>query len=129
MKKNLDLTKPVMEKVVRFERRHIWIWVSRFVTILGILVAAAFAFLLFATKEIIERDTFSLLTLFGEDKEIIQEFWQDTLSIFWEELPHRKLALGIGFLITIVVLVVVNRKKITLMIKKVKTIVKYTKKV
>ncbi len=129
MKKNIDLTNSVMEKVVRFEKRRTWLWISRFITAAGILIGVALTFLLFAAKDISERDTLSLLSLFGEDKEIVQEFWRDTLGIFWEELPQRKLAIGVGLLIIAIVLFVINRKRIKLMVKKIKNIAKYTKRV
>lgn len=128
MKKNLDLTKSVMDKIVKLERKRSWLWISRFITIVGILIAGALVFLLFAAKDIAERDTFSLLTLFGEDKEIIQEFWQDTLATFWEELPQRKLEIGFGLIVIAVILFFINRKKIKLMVRKIKNIAKYNKK-
>lgn len=129
MKKDFDITKSVMDKIVRFERRRTWLWISRFITAAGILIGVALTFLLFAAKDIGERDTLSLLSLFGEDKEIVQEFWRDTLGIFWEELPQGKLAIGIGLLIIAVILFVINRRNIKLMVKKIKNIAKYTKRV
>lgn len=129
MKKNFDLTKSVMERIVRFEKKRTWLWIWRFVVGIGILVAAALTFFVFAVKDVRERDTLSLFSLFGEDTEIIREFWRDTLGIFWQELPREKLAIGGGFLIIVFAIFVMNRKRIKFMVKKIKNIAKYTKRV
>ncbi|HEX6977060.1 MAG TPA: hypothetical protein VF185_01705 [Patescibacteria group bacterium] len=126
--KNTDLTKSVMDKVVKIEKRRSWAWISRFVILNLILFLGGLGFLIIAGKQIFDMDTLSILSLLGEDREIISEFWQDSVSTFWEELPKAYIGLGIGLLIIVVILFWIKRKRIKLMIKKIKNIAMYAKK-
>lgn len=99
MNKKINLTGGVMSKIVRLENRRVKLWVGVFLVILAglLLVAMVMGFLVW--RAISERGTLDLLSLFLEDREIIGEFWQDTLTTFFEELPQRRIlmtALAVG---------------------------------
>ncbi len=126
--KKIDITKLVMERIVKIEKRRTWVWIWRFIILNLVLVIGGLGFLIIAGKQIFEMDTFSILSLFGEDREIISEFWQDSVSTFWEELPKLQLGIGVGLLIVVVIFIWIKRKRIKLMIKKIKNIAMYSKK-
>ncbi len=103
-----DLTVPVMDKVMKIEKHRILAWLTVLLVVAGVLLVIALAFLVISAQLISDRGSWDLLSLFQEDREIIAEFWQDTLLTFWEELPQRHLlvailaagALGIFLLVT-----------------------------
>ncbi len=127
--KKIDITKSVMERIVKIEKRRTWVWIWRFVILNLVLVMGGLGFLIIAGKQIFEMDTLSILSLFGEDREIISGFWQDSISTFWEELPKVQLGIGVGLLIIVVIFIWIKRKRIKLMIKKIKNIAMYSKRV
>lgn len=105
-----DLTSSVMERVAKLERRRVGLWLGVF---LLILAALGFAFLVAAWQTgtlVFERGSLDLLTLFSQDPEIIGEFWQDTLTTFWEELPHRSLFILVAAGVLLPLLFVATRK-------------------
>lgn len=88
-----DLTKSVMDRVISLERQQVRQWRIMFWAVVGILLIIVLILLVQAWQIIQDRGTFDLLTLFQEDQDVIAEFWQDTLTTFWEELPQRRLFL------------------------------------
>ncbi|MEK7129419.1 MAG: hypothetical protein AAB803_00215 [Patescibacteria group bacterium] len=116
--KTMDLTKPVMERVVRLERQRTKRWIRVFSATVGILLFIVLVFLAQAWIRLSERHTWDLFTLLLEDKEIILEFWQDTAMVFFEELPQKTLltagavATGIGmlFIFTVRKRAIIRRK-------------------
>ena len=116
--KTMDLTKPVMERVVRLERQRTKRWIRVFSATVGILLFIVLVFLAQAWIRLSERHTRDLFTLLLEDKEIILEFWQDTAMVFFEELPQKTLltagavATGIGmlFIFTVRKRAIIRRK-------------------
>lgn len=111
--KNIDVTIPVMQKVAGFESHRIRVWLVRFGLALFSLAVIIFLASLMALVKIRERGTLDLLTLFTQDREIIAEFWQDTLATFIEELPQRSLvvvALSGAAFVTAIILTQKKRK-------------------
>ena len=125
--KSVDVTKPVMEKVVRFEKRRSFWWIGRFFIILLVLCSAGLWLSWIAAEQIAERQTLELLTLFTQDREIISEFWQDTLTIFWEELPQGKLIIIGVLLLLIIMLILLTKKRRMIVWKRIQQIKKYIK--
>ncbi len=120
----VDLTQPVMEKIVRFEKRRSKIWLIRFTAIVAVLLLVGAVLAVRAAQRIWERQSLELLTLFAEDREIIAQYWQDTLGIFWEELPQRSLTLLALALILLLLIIFFTRKKRQVVKKRMHVLVK-----
>ena len=117
--KTSNLTQNIMNEVLRFEKKRIAGWIGRFITIL-LLLTGVFLFAFSVTLRIFdERKIWDLLSLFSEEKEIIADFWQDTIAVVWEELPTEWLIVGFIALSSIILFIIVNRKKIYIIRKKI----------
>ena len=127
MKEN-KITENVMKKVVSFEKRRIVIWIIRIFLCLLVVLLIAFISFWFTAREIVEAKTYELLSLFGQDKEIIQEFWQDTLSTFFQELPIRGVVIFLLSLSLAVLFIIVVIKKFPLIKNRILGIKKIVKK-
>lgn len=109
--KNHDLTKPVMDKVVSYERNRARTLFTRLAVVFGALLFVwASALYLFA-QELVERQTLELFQLVFEDQEIIRDFWQDALFIIWEELPRRWLLVATGIIFAGIIVWISTKKK------------------
>lgn len=101
-----------MEKIVHLEQTRTSRWFRRFRVLIGLILVLLIAFLLQAWAVVVERHTLDLLALLAQDREIIEEFWQDTVGIFIEELPQKTLVVaGMCFLILLFVVVATRRKR------------------
>ncbi|MBI5619603.1 hypothetical protein HY950_01460 [Candidatus Gottesmanbacteria bacterium] len=126
--KTIDLTKPVMEQVVRLERKRTRRWIRIFSVTVAILLIVAALFLVRAALRLSERHTWDLFALLMEDKEIISEFWQDTAMIFFEELPKSSLLIAGAVAVAIALLFVFTAKKRTVVRRKMQELAKREKK-
>lgn len=99
-----DVSNRVMKKVVDFERRHVVRFTVLFSIISFLLVVASILVFSEVVVELNNRGSWDLLTLFGEEPEIVQEFWKDTLFTFWEEIPQGLLFIGLGLLVFLAIL-------------------------
>lgn len=78
-----------MDKVARFEQERSTRWVTIFASII-LLLAVGIGILAYRVYAIMaERQTWDVLEILYEDKEIISEFWQDTLSVALQEVPEQ----------------------------------------
>jgi len=123
--KTIDVTRLVMDQVVGFEKRRSAWWIGKFLFILFVLGALGIWVFWIAVTEIFERQTLELLALFTQDREIVAQFWQDTIMVFWEELPQEKLAIGFLALLGVVIFIFINRKNISIIWKKMRQLAKY----
>ena len=114
-----------MNQVVGFEKRRSFWWIGKFLFILFVLGALGIWVFWIAATEILQRQTLELLTLFTQDREIIAQFWQDTIMVFFEELPQRKLAVSFLALLGVVLFVLLTRKKFMIVWKKIQQLAKY----
>ena len=73
---NKDLTRKVMDKVISFERKRSTLWIKVFLFTLSALSLMVTVYFLMAIRQAQGGQIFDLLSLFGEDSEIIEEFWQ-----------------------------------------------------
>lgn len=124
-RRKIDLTQPVLKEIVKIEKGKTAIFLSWFILAIFSLLGLASVILFVAFEMISDQGTLDLLQLFGEDKEVISEFWKDTLQTFWEELPKTNLVVGLLAVVTLVILIFALRKKIAIIIKKIKILVKY----
>lgn len=123
------LTEKIMQKVASFEKRRTISWVTIFGTALGVAALAFGIFSAFVWENLNKSQALSLLTLFREDREVIAEFWQDTLATFWEELPLKEtIVVAISLMAAIVLLVVIS-KRLPVIKKRLKGLEKYEKDV
>lgn len=93
--KKIDVTKRVMHRIVTWERRRVALWVGWFLVGAALLAGGLLLIVWLGTQEVLKRQTLDLLTLFGQDKEIIEEFWRDTLFVVLTELPWEMIVLGV----------------------------------
>lgn len=92
--KNHDVTKPVMEKIVSYERMRVRTLFLRLIVVFGALLFVLGSALYLFAQELVERQTLELVELIFEDPEVISEFWRDALYVIWEELPRRWLIMA-----------------------------------
>jgi hypothetical protein len=109
--KRIDVTRPVMEKVVRFEEQRTKQWILLFV--LGVAcIAALVGVSVFRTYTMLqERHTLDLFEILHQDREIIAEFATDTLFVAFEELPQRTMLFSVGLLILLVGIWIITRRR------------------
>lgn len=120
------ISNQIMHKIVAYEKKTTTWWAGKFLLLIVTITGLFLFFLSESLQRLNEWGSTDLLTLFGEDREIIQEYWQDTLWLFWEEAPQEKMvtsALILLFLITIIFLL---RKKIWYTIKKISILTNYS---
>lgn len=127
MKKSVDVRQSVMKKVVSYERRRTREWLAQFFSGMFVLLAILAVVMWIVARDIVERQLLDLLSLFFEDQEIIADFWRDTLTVFWEELPQRWIVVGIVILGVLVCVWFVTRKKRQLIGKIQKELASYDK--
>lgn len=127
--KEIDITNKVMNRVVSFEKRRIAFWIGRAVLVLGgLLTILGISLWLFA-RQVWEMQVLDLLSLFGEDREIIKEFWQDTVWLIWEELPHRMIYISIFVILILIIFVIFSKSKFGVIKEKMKNLKNYKPKV
>ncbi len=123
--KKLDVRKPVMDKVTGFERRRSGWWLGRFFLVIFILGSVLISLFWFLTQTLADRQAWELLTLFIQDPEVIADYWQDTLWIFWEEMPHRPIIIAGVLIISIILFILATRRKRKIMQKRMGQLAKY----
>lgn len=118
--KDIDISKSVMHKVALFEKQRIRVWLTGFLSLVALFVLVSGVTIWLAARQIMEQQSLELLTLFGEDPEIIREFWKDTLDIFWTEFPVRLLFVGVAAIIVLIFIFMKTRKNRNILQKKMK---------
>ena len=104
-KQKSDISKRVMGKVVTFEEKRLSFFLWNYRSILMIIFISAVAIGIGLYWELVTRKAFDLLSLFAEDREIIAEYWADTLTMFYEEIPREYIvSLGICFALVFIVI-------------------------
>lgn len=86
-KSSTSVSKQVMDKVVAFEKKRSSFFLWNYRVLLGFIVICLASVGAALYWELTYRNAFDLLTLFFEDREIIAEYWQDTLGTFFYEMP------------------------------------------
>jgi hypothetical protein len=122
---NIDLTRPVMERVVSFEshrskRERLLIYIVIFIILSAVIGAVIMIINFIATS-----GTLDLFTLFGEDMEIISEYWQDTLNTVWSELPQRLIISGLLLAVFMILFILATGGRRRLIKRKIANIRKY----
>ncbi|HUD20358.1 MAG TPA: hypothetical protein VMR81_07990 [Patescibacteria group bacterium] len=125
MKKTPDITKPVMDRVVRFERKNTDSWQRRFIVSMAILVIITLSILWAIISVLSTEQSWSLLSIFTQDPEIIASYWRDTLWIFWQGVPQNYLLLGAIAIFLLIILWVFTGNKRKLIREKRRQLDKY----
>lgn len=100
-----------MDRVVGFEkyRTRRWLWMFR--VGVGLLIAVLLFLLWRGWRMIAERRTLDLLGLLREDREIIAEYWRDTVSIAIAELPQKTLLRAAVVVAVIIFVLFLTRRR------------------
>jgi hypothetical protein len=114
----IDISQPVMNRVVGFEKKQISYWKIRFRIILTTLILVLLIITLLIIQSFIKNGSWDFLTVFSEDWEIICEFWQDTVISFWMEAPQLEIITGCIVLLIISGVIILTRRKRKLINKK-----------
>ncbi len=124
--KQIDVTKHVMNNVVRYERAGISVWIRSFIiSIIGISIVGVYVGILIIS-DLLSKRAFDLFELFSQDPEIISEFWQEALTTFWEEIPQHLLYMCVFVILLLVLSILITRKKRIIIRKKLKELDKYS---
>ncbi len=110
-KSRTRVSKQVMNKVVAFEKKRSSFFLWNYRVLLGFIVVCLVSVGAALYWELMYRKAFDLLTLFFEDREIIAEYWQDTLSTFSYEMPMEYI-LYLGLCIVVIFVIVIMTKTI-----------------
>jgi hypothetical protein len=108
--KKINITHSVMDNVVTLEKKRVVSWKRKFFLILGGLLVFLGGLIFITGKLVFEQKTYELLSLFSEDREIIMEFWQDTIMNFIETLPHPEIELGFVCIALIIIAIISTRR-------------------
>lgn len=128
MKKKPDISRRVMDQVVRYEERNAATWRTKFLIVLICLFGLLAVGIYLLIQYFSEYQLFALFELFQQDREIILEYWQSTLSVIWDETPKDIVFLGLCVCVIIVIYLLVTRKKRNILKKKMQQISAYRSK-
>ena len=126
--KNIDVTQSVMKNIAAIERKRIVSYRRKLLIVFSCLALLFVGAITVAFKILSDQQTLDLLTVFSEDREIIAEFWQDTVMSIFQELPLQEFAFGGIVLCTVFIVVVVTRKRRDIVSRKEKELKRYMKK-
>jgi uncharacterized integral membrane protein len=128
MKNKTDLSHSVMDRVVRMEERQTRIWRIKFIAVLCGLLAVFGLGIYRIIQYFNEYQLFAFFDLFKEDREIISEYWQDTVMTVWDESPKGLLLFGLCVCGMIILSILVTRRKRNIVKKKLEQISAYRSK-
>jgi hypothetical protein len=123
--KHINLTKPVMEKVIVFEKKRVNSWRHKFILLLLVLSGLFVMFVGYTLQQMYVENTFDMFVLFTEDREVLSQFWQDTVVSIWDEVPQVEILAAIGVLLVIVSVVWLTRRTRDINRRKIMEINKY----
>lgn len=117
-----------MDRIIGFEkfRTQRWLWAFRMCV--GLLGAALLYLLWRGWQLVRERGTLELLGLLREDREIIREYWRDTVDIIIMELPQKTIVRAVVVIGIIIVVFFLTRRRRNIIRKKLQHIAKADKK-
>lgn len=126
--KTIDITKPVMQRIVGYEKKRTARWLKLFFGAAAILASVVVVSTGLIVKQMIDFRTFDMLSLFEEDREIIAQFWQDTLVTVWAELPQQIVITSLVALVIFFGLILFTGTKRKIIKRKLSEVAKYQQK-
>lgn len=124
MKKN-STTQSIMDRITKYEKTASRRWIRVFVISILLLLLLSLFITALLLWQLNQQDSFSMMTLFSEDSEIIKEFFLETITAFIAELPWELIEAGLACIVLIAIAFIVTRKKRLLLQKKMASIEKY----
>jgi hypothetical protein len=126
--KTKTIVSSVMNRVMFFEKKRSTRWQSLFRAGMGIGAVLVIGATAATILQLIRQDTLSLGELLFEDREIIKEFWQDTLLSFFAEMPLDLILLGGTTIVLVGAIFVGTRKQRNRVKRKLREIAAFEKK-
>jgi hypothetical protein len=110
--KQHDVTKKVMENVVRFEEKRSTVWLKRYWIVLVLLIFGIGYAAITIYNEYRFFDESFMVSWYFEDWELFTIVWRDALEFIWSLVPaYWVYGCGIGILILIVAIVGTHAKR------------------
>lgn len=109
--KNFDVSGQVMKKIVRLEETRTRRWMRWFYAMVAVLAILAGIFLWASIATLSDLQAWDLLSIFSQDREIIADFWQDTIMTFIEELPIETIGIAVIVLAGILFIVLATKRR------------------
>jgi len=100
-----------MKQITRFEKSRSSSWLRGFYAGVGVMAILVCVFFWISMQKISDLQGWDLLTIFSQDREIIRDYWQDTVMTFVEELPIESLMAAIGILGVLCLIIFITRKR------------------
>lgn len=126
--KKIDVTKSVMEDIVLFETQRTRKWLVIFIGSIALITCLIVMVAIQTYGTLLERHTLDVLEILSQDREIISEFWQDTLLVFWEEFPQQSIFLGIGLVSMLISIFVLTKRRRKIVAKRFEELAKRHKR-
>lgn len=126
--RNKDVTKQVMQKIVQFEKKRTYQWIGGFILVMLFLCVVIAAGVFLTYEQTTRQQTWDVLAILQEDKEIMKEFWKDAVSTIFLELPYQYILLIFFVLLGCIGIIIGTRNKRKIMKHKIKSIKSYTER-
>lgn len=108
---NGDVTKSVMQKVLRYEKKRTRWWNGIFVTSVTVLVCV-FILSAFYVAKAFTDDPFSwLVTLYFTDSETLRNTWREAIGFVWDIVPHDAVYFALFVFAAIIVSIIVTASR------------------
>lgn len=122
------LTQKVMGKLVSIERKRVRAWMWWFGGVLGGLVLVGLTMWVLLGVELNRRELAQLLTLLGEDKEIVWEYGREVISTVAAELPYVYILGGVAGVVLLFLWLGINKARRETVSQKRKQLIEYDKR-
>lgn len=126
--KQVNLVHPVMEKVVRFEKKRVWWWIGRLLAIFAVLCVLLIGSLYLLARSLLEEEVVMLLSLYTQDVSMLRRFWAEALSFVWEVEPHEVAYVAGGAVVIFLAIIYATRHKRRVILRRLKTLDNFSKK-
>lgn len=120
-----DLSSTVMKKIVSWERRRSVAWLGGFSAIVGGLLFVILGLLLAAIGDILDRGIGDQLSLLSENREIVEQYWQDTLATVALQLPQGKILAILAIAVLALFFFWFTRKRLGVVRRRLKQVLAY----
>ena len=105
---NSKLANQVMDRVVKYEQRHLRRWWCVFGVIMGTLIVVLGTTIVTIIEELREKETLSIFGIVTEDQAKLSQVWRDIVGVIWEDLSHYKVYIVAGVILAGVALLIVT---------------------